>query len=328
MDLIKNLIDSGANFTQLTRERAESMVNELVREGQVRTEEFQANVQDLLDRSRSNAERFNDLVRQQVISVLKDLGISAGAAKKAPAKKTAAKKAPAKKAPAKKAAGEEGAGQEGRGEEGSGQEGAGQEGARPRRRRRRRRPRRPPARSALAGRRRLDAELVRRGLVASRADAQAAVTAGRVTVGGAPAWKPARLVAPDEPLASAGSGAALREPRRRQARRRPRAVRGRRGRPARPRRRRLDRRVHRLPAAAGRGAGGGRRRRPRPAPRAASGRPPGRRPGADQRAHAAPRTTSAGRSTSWWPISRSSRSARCCPPCSPAPGRAPISCSW
>jgi 23S rRNA (cytidine1920-2'-O)/16S rRNA (cytidine1409-2'-O)-methyltransferase len=53
-------------------------------------------------------------------------------------------------------------------------------------------------------RRRLDAELVRRGLVASRAEAQAAVDAGRVTVAGAPAWKPARLVAPDEPVVVLG----------------------------------------------------------------------------------------------------------------------------
>jgi 23S rRNA (cytidine1920-2'-O)/16S rRNA (cytidine1409-2'-O)-methyltransferase len=50
----------------------------------------------------------------------------------------------------------------------------------------------------VTARRRLDAELVRRGLAASRAEAQAAVDAGLVTVGGAPAWKPARLVAPDE----------------------------------------------------------------------------------------------------------------------------------
>jgi 23S rRNA (cytidine1920-2'-O)/16S rRNA (cytidine1409-2'-O)-methyltransferase len=49
-------------------------------------------------------------------------------------------------------------------------------------------------------RRRLDHELVRRGLVTSRAEAQAAVSAGRVTVGGAPAWKAARLVAPEEPV--------------------------------------------------------------------------------------------------------------------------------
>src|SRR5262245_13101898 len=52
----------------------------------------------------------------------------------------------------------------------------------------------------VAARRRLDAELVRRGLVASRAEAQDAVSAGRVTVAGAPALKPARMVAADEPL--------------------------------------------------------------------------------------------------------------------------------
>jgi 23S rRNA (cytidine1920-2'-O)/16S rRNA (cytidine1409-2'-O)-methyltransferase len=56
----------------------------------------------------------------------------------------------------------------------------------------------------VTARRRLDAELVRRGLVASRAEAQAAVDAGLVTVGGAPAWKPARLVAPDEPVVVLG----------------------------------------------------------------------------------------------------------------------------
>jgi 23S rRNA (cytidine1920-2'-O)/16S rRNA (cytidine1409-2'-O)-methyltransferase len=49
-------------------------------------------------------------------------------------------------------------------------------------------------------RRRLDSELVRRGLVTSRAEAQEAVIAGRVTVAGAPAWKAARLVAPEEPV--------------------------------------------------------------------------------------------------------------------------------
>ena len=58
----------------------------------------------------------------------------------------------------------------------------------------------------MAGRRRLDAELVRRGLVTSRAEAQEAVAAGRVTVGGAPAWKVARLVGADEPLALLGPG--------------------------------------------------------------------------------------------------------------------------
>jgi 23S rRNA (cytidine1920-2'-O)/16S rRNA (cytidine1409-2'-O)-methyltransferase len=47
-------------------------------------------------------------------------------------------------------------------------------------------------------RRRLDAELVRRGLAADRTEARGAVTAGRVLVGGRPAANPDSLVAPDE----------------------------------------------------------------------------------------------------------------------------------
>ena len=50
------------------------------------------------------------------------------------------------------------------------------------------------------GRRRLDAELVRRGLAGSRAEAQEAVRAGHVTVRGAPATKSTTLVGADEAL--------------------------------------------------------------------------------------------------------------------------------
>lgn len=49
-------------------------------------------------------------------------------------------------------------------------------------------------------RRRLDAELVRRGLVGSQAEAEEMVRAGLVTVGGAPASTPAALVEPAEAL--------------------------------------------------------------------------------------------------------------------------------
>jgi 23S rRNA (cytidine1920-2'-O)/16S rRNA (cytidine1409-2'-O)-methyltransferase len=47
---------------------------------------------------------------------------------------------------------------------------------------------------------------VRRGLAQSREQAQADIAAGRVTVGGAPASKAARLVAPDEPILLLGPG--------------------------------------------------------------------------------------------------------------------------
>jgi 23S rRNA (cytidine1920-2'-O)/16S rRNA (cytidine1409-2'-O)-methyltransferase len=53
-------------------------------------------------------------------------------------------------------------------------------------------------------RRRLDTELVRRGLVASRAGAVAEIEAGRVVVAGAPASKGATLVDPAQPITVLG----------------------------------------------------------------------------------------------------------------------------
>lgn len=53
-------------------------------------------------------------------------------------------------------------------------------------------------------RRRLDRELVRRGILETREEAQEAIAAGLVTVAGAPADKAARQVAPDEAILVAG----------------------------------------------------------------------------------------------------------------------------
>jgi len=60
----------------------------------------------------------------------------------------------------------------------------------------------------MAARRRLDAEMVRRGLVPSLVQAQAAITAGRVLVGGASAANTARLVALGEAILIQGPGPA------------------------------------------------------------------------------------------------------------------------
>ena len=155
------------------------------------------------------------------------------AARKAAAKKaSSAKKAPAKKAPAKKAAaakptagtatttkaaarkagptggeevtGEEVTGEEVRGEEDLGrQEGRGQEvpGEDSRQEGSGLRPDRLTTGAITSPvRRRLDAELVRRGLAASRQAARQAIESGRVTVAGAPATKAARLVGSNEPV--------------------------------------------------------------------------------------------------------------------------------
>jgi 23S rRNA (cytidine1920-2'-O)/16S rRNA (cytidine1409-2'-O)-methyltransferase len=53
-------------------------------------------------------------------------------------------------------------------------------------------------------RRRLDVELVRRGLAATRSEARQAILSGRVTVSGAPAAKPGSLVAPQDPVDLSG----------------------------------------------------------------------------------------------------------------------------
>jgi DNA-binding protein HU-beta len=130
-EIVKRYLDAGANFTELTQRRAEAIVKDLVKTGEVQAEQAQQAVQDLVDRSRRSTEKFLELVRHEVRAQVASLGLASkkelarlekridslnprsaarkapakkAPAKKAPAKKTAAKKTAAKKAPAKKAA--------------------------------------------------------------------------------------------------------------------------------------------------------------------------------------------------------------------------------
>ena len=61
-----------------------------------------------------------------------------------------------------------------------------------------------PGRAVGEVRRRLDAEMVRRGVVSTRSEASVAIRAGKVTIGGRPALKAGTLVASDEPIGLAG----------------------------------------------------------------------------------------------------------------------------
>lgn len=139
-DFLRRLLDAGAAFTDMTRSRAESIVQELVRAGEIGVDQVQSTVQELVDRSRENTENLVATVRAEVASQLgaasardvkrleKRLAALEGAsatraparaatakktASKTPAKKTAAKKQPpagaakktaAQRAPARKAA--------------------------------------------------------------------------------------------------------------------------------------------------------------------------------------------------------------------------------
>jgi polyhydroxyalkanoate synthesis regulator phasin len=121
-DVLKRYLDAGLAFTALTQSRAEALVKDLVKAGEVQAVPAREAVADLLERSRTNSEKLLDTVRTEVRAQITNLGLASQAdldrieqrissllggspARKAPAKKaTTAKKAPAKKAPAKKSA--------------------------------------------------------------------------------------------------------------------------------------------------------------------------------------------------------------------------------
>ena len=120
-DSLQRYIDAGIAFTHMTRKKAEELVSELVKSGDIQTDEAKARVDELLERGRQGTEIIVSAVRSEVSRQLGTVGITnledlatqvaallgrsgANPAKKTAAKKTAAKKAPAKKAAAKKTA--------------------------------------------------------------------------------------------------------------------------------------------------------------------------------------------------------------------------------
>jgi polyhydroxyalkanoate synthesis regulator phasin len=116
-DRWQEYLDAGRAWTQMTRGQAETVVRDLVKAGELQQKRAKKAVEELLERSRKNAEELSKLVRHEIQSQISALGIAtkedlarlerkltkAGAAtkKSAPAKKAAA----AKKAPSSSAAG-------------------------------------------------------------------------------------------------------------------------------------------------------------------------------------------------------------------------------
>ncbi len=124
--LLKRYLDAGIQFSQMTQQRAEAIVRDLVRSGEVQAEQTQAIVNDLVERSRRNTDRLVEQVRKEVRNqlaaaevVTKDVvtrlqsqiddlrnqvqgSIPARGRKKAAPRKAATNKSPAKKRAAKK----------------------------------------------------------------------------------------------------------------------------------------------------------------------------------------------------------------------------------
>ena len=116
--LLKRLMDTGAQFTEMSQKNAEKLVAEFVKAGQVRRKDAEKTVQQLVERGRATTEHVISLIQSEVSKQLgrfaqrlddvearvEDVAGNFGIASKVSAKKAA----PAKKAAAKPAAGPSG----------------------------------------------------------------------------------------------------------------------------------------------------------------------------------------------------------------------------
>ncbi len=121
-DALKKYLDAGMAFTQLTRSKAEQVVKELVSAGELQKNQAKGAIDELVERSRRNAELLAEQVRKEVDAQLANMGLARKAdverledelsrlkgsggspAAEGGADDQRPKKAPAKKAPAKKA---------------------------------------------------------------------------------------------------------------------------------------------------------------------------------------------------------------------------------
>jgi polyhydroxyalkanoate synthesis regulator phasin len=75
-DLLKRLLDAGMTFTAMTQARAEDLIRDLVRAGEVQAEQAQSVIDELVDRSRRNSERLIDAVRAEIRQQMANLGLA------------------------------------------------------------------------------------------------------------------------------------------------------------------------------------------------------------------------------------------------------------
>jgi polyhydroxyalkanoate synthesis regulator phasin len=107
-DRWQEYLDAGRAWTEMTRAQAETVVRDLVKAGDVQQKRAKKAVDELMDRSRKNAEELRKVVRNELQSQISALGIAtqedlkrlerklskAGSSTKtAPKKASAAKKA-------------------------------------------------------------------------------------------------------------------------------------------------------------------------------------------------------------------------------------------
>lgn len=75
-DIWKRYLDAGMEFSQMTRSRAEGIVKDLIRAGEVQREERKQRIEELLERSRKNTEELVNTVRKELSQQLSVLGVA------------------------------------------------------------------------------------------------------------------------------------------------------------------------------------------------------------------------------------------------------------
>src|SRR4029079_4555971 len=106
-DRWQEYLDTGRTWTEMTRKQAETVGQDLVKRGERTQERGKKAADELLDRSRKNAEQLRKTIRKEIQSQISAIGIATkddlARLERKLTKSTAAKKsAPAKKAAAAK----------------------------------------------------------------------------------------------------------------------------------------------------------------------------------------------------------------------------------
>ena len=74
-DVFKRYLDTGLAFTAMTQARAEALVRDLVKAGEVQADQARSAAADLVERSRKNSERLLETVRREVKEQITSLGL-------------------------------------------------------------------------------------------------------------------------------------------------------------------------------------------------------------------------------------------------------------
>ena len=75
-DLFRRSFEAGTAFLDMTREKAEALVKDLVKAGEVRKGKAQRLIDDLLERSRKGTEELRHLVRKEIAEQVGALGLA------------------------------------------------------------------------------------------------------------------------------------------------------------------------------------------------------------------------------------------------------------